>query len=104
MTPFKGESLNVADYNTHEQVIYDYYVKCVEECKQQIKETNQQIAEQRKKNSDEKSADMRVLKNKRNRLRYQLVRYTDFLSKHLYCLDDEDEDRVWKDLHIKNIL
>ena len=101
---FKGESPSVIEYDTHEQAIYDYYVKCIETCKQQIKETNQQIAEQRKKNPDEKSADMRVLKNKRNRLRYQLVRHTDFLSKHLYCLDDEDEDRVWKDLHIKNIL
>ena len=104
MILFKGESADVLNYNTHEEVIYEYYAKLVAECKQQVKELNNKIAEQRKLNPDEKADEMRLLKNNKKRIMYQSVKYGDLLFKHLSCLNDEDENRVWNDLHEKNIL
>lgn len=104
MVLFKGELDEVAKYNTHEEVIYEYYAKLITGCKQQIKEVNEKIAEQRKLNPDEKSDGMRLLKNERKRIGYKSAQYSDLLFKHLNCLNNEDGQRVWDELHSKKIL
>ena len=76
-------------YNSRKEIIYEYYVKLINDCKDQIREANQQIKKQRQLGTDEKSPEIKVLKNTRTRMRNRLNKYYDFVWKQVSLLDSE---------------
>ena len=104
MILFKGESTDVNKYQSREEVIYEYYVKHIEKIKSDLKHINKQLKELRADDCETNSESMKNLIRLRQRLRYNLNKKYDLLFKHMHCLSNEDEERIWKDLKKRNIL
>lgn len=104
MILFKGESSDVNKYQSREEVIYKYYVKHIEKIKSELKHINVQLKELRADDCEKNSESIKNLIRLRQRLRYNLNKKYDLLFKHMHCLSNEDEERIWKDLKNKNIL
>ncbi len=104
MILFKGESTDVNKYQSREEVIYEYYVKHIEKIKSDLKHINNQLKELRANDCETNSESMKNLIRLRQRLRYNLNKKYDLLFKHMHCLSNEDEERIWRDLKKRNIL
>lgn len=104
MILFKGESSDVSKYHSREEVIYEYYVKHIEKIKSELKRINVQVKDLRAEDCEKNSEQIKNLIRLRQRLRYNLNKKYDLLFKHMHCLSNEDEERIWKDLTNKNIL
>lgn len=104
MILFKGESPDVVNYYSREKLIYDFYVKHIEDINIELVAVNKQIKDLRKVGFIDTDEEIKDLKRLRQRLRYRLNKEYDFLFKHLNRLDKEAEERIWADLKDKNIL
>lgn len=104
MILFKGESPEVVNYYNREKLIYDFYVKHIEDINIELVAVNKQIKDLRKVGFIDTDEEIKDLKRLRQRLKYKLTKEYDFLFKHMNRLDKEDEERIWADLKNKNIL
>ena len=104
MLLLKGESPDVVNYCSREKLIYDFYVKHIEDINIEIDSVKKQIKDLNKLGFIDTDEKIKDLKRLRQRLRYRLNKEYDFLFKHMGRLDKEDEERIWKDLKNKNIL
>lgn len=104
MILFKGESPDVANYYSREELIYDFYVKHIEDINVELDSVNKQIKDLHKLGFIDTDEEIKDLKRLRQRLKYKLNKEYDFLFKHINRLDKEDEERIWADLKNKNIL
>ncbi len=104
MLLLKGESPDVVNYSSREKLIYDFYVKHIEDITIELDSIKKQIKDLNKLGFIDTDEKIKDLKRLRQRLRYRLNKEYDFLFKHMGRLDKEDEERIWKDLKNKNIL
>lgn len=104
MMLLKGESPDVVNYYSREELIYDFYVKHIEDINIELASVNKQIKNLRKAGFTDTDEEIKDLKRLRQRLRYNVNKEYDFLFKHMSRLDKEVEERIWKDLKNKNIL
>ena len=105
MIMFKGESTEPYKlYNSRKEIIYEYYEKLILECKEQIREINRIIKNNRQNGLDENSSEMRKLKNSKTKLRKKLNKYYDFLWMHVSCLDQKEAYEVEQDLFDRHIV
>ena len=104
MMLLKGESPDVVNYYSREELIYDFYVKHIEDINVELALVNKQIKNLRKAGFTDTDEEIKDLKRLRQRLRYNVNKEYDFLFKHMSRLDKEVEERIWKDLKNKNIL
>ena len=104
MMLLKGESPEVVKYYSRKELIYDFYVKHIEDINVELDSVNKQIKDLRKIGFTDTDEEIKDLKRLRQRLRYKLNKEYDFLFKHMNRLDKEDEERIWADLKNKNIL
>ena len=104
MILLKGESPDVVNYYSREELIYDFYVKHIEDINIELVSVNKQIKNLRKAGFTDTDEEIKDLKRLRQRLRYNVNKEYDFLFKHMSRLDKEVEERIWKDLKNKNIL
>ncbi len=104
MILFKGESPEVVNYYNREKLIYDFYVKHIEDINVELDSVIKQIKDLHKLGFIDTDEKIKDLKRLRQRLKYKLNKEYDFLFKHINRLDKEDEERIWTDLKNKNIL
>ena len=104
MMLLKGESPDVVNYYSREELIYDFYVKHIEDINIELASVNKQIKNLRKAGFTDTDEEIKELKKLRQRLRYNVNKEYDFLFKHMIRLDKDDEERIWADLKNKNIL
>lgn len=104
MLLLKGESPDVVNYCSREKLIYDFYVKHIEDINIEIDSVKKQIKDLHKLGFIDTDEKIKDLKRLRKRLGYRLNKEYDFLFKHMGRLDKETEERIWKDLKNKNIL
>lgn len=104
MMLLKGESPDVVNYYSREELIYDFYVKHIEDINIELASVNKQIKNLRKAGFTDTDEEIKDSKRLRQRLKYKLNKEYDFLFKHINRLDKEDEERIWADLKNKNIL
>ena len=104
MMLLKGESPDVVNYYSREELIYDFYVKHIEDINVELVSVNKQIKNLRKAGFTDTDEEIKDLKRLRQRLRYSVNKEYDFLFKHMSRLDKEAEERIWADLKNKNIL